>query len=141
MPVFLALAAVGWADGQLDEEEAEAIMRTALEENLDMDEIDAIEAAVAEPLDLKDVDLSALSDADKLFVFAVGSWISTVDGQVDAAERLTLDRLADTLRLSESMRGVARSVTAQLKVDGSAKPGSFFSLRKLRQLITEALGR
>ena len=116
-------------------------MRTALEENLDMDEIDAIEAAVAEPLDLKDVDLSALSDADKLFVFAVGSWISTVDGQVDAAERLTLDRLADTLRLSESMRGVARSVTAQLKVDGSAKPGSFFSLRKLRQLITEALGR
>src|SRR5262249_21185453 len=35
--VFLALAAVGWADGKLDEEEADAIVRTALEEGLELD--------------------------------------------------------------------------------------------------------
>ena len=37
--VYIALAAVGWADGNLDQEEADAIVRTALEEGLDIAEI------------------------------------------------------------------------------------------------------
>ena len=41
--VFLALAAIGWADGKLDEEEADAIVRTALEEGLELEEIGEIE--------------------------------------------------------------------------------------------------
>src|SRR5206468_12674692 len=41
--VFIALAAIGWADGKLDSEEADAIVRTALEEGLAIDEISEIE--------------------------------------------------------------------------------------------------
>jgi len=37
--VFLALAAVGWADGKLDADEADAIVRTAAEEGLPIEQI------------------------------------------------------------------------------------------------------
>jgi hypothetical protein len=47
--VFMALAAVAWADGKVDPEEADAIVRTALEEGLDLDEIADIEQATSRP--------------------------------------------------------------------------------------------
>ena len=43
--VYLGLAAVGWADGKLTPEAADAIVRTALEEGLELDDIAAIEEA------------------------------------------------------------------------------------------------
>ena len=54
--VYLALAAVGWADGQLDQEEADAIVRTALEEGLEIDEIAEIEEATKNPIDIGVID-------------------------------------------------------------------------------------
>ena len=59
--VFLALAAIGWADGKLDAEEADAIVRTALEEGLELDEISEIEEATKTPIDLSVIDRSAMS--------------------------------------------------------------------------------
>ena len=41
--VFVALAAIGWADGQLDADEADAIVRAAADEGLSLEEIAAIE--------------------------------------------------------------------------------------------------
>ncbi|HEY3252389.1 MAG TPA: hypothetical protein VGJ91_00520, partial [Polyangiaceae bacterium] len=62
--VYLALAAVGWADGQLDQEEADAIVRTALEEGLDIDEIAEIEEATEKPIDIGVIDRKNLSKED-----------------------------------------------------------------------------
>ena len=84
--VFVALAAVAWADGTLDPDEADAIVRTALEEGLDLDEIAAIEQATQEPLDLSFIDRSQLTKADRLFIYAVAAWMTRLDGVVhDAA--------------------------------------------------------
>ena len=52
--MFLALAAIGWADDNLDEEEADAIVRLALEEGLEIDEIAEI---VERPLNTVKTDL------------------------------------------------------------------------------------
>jgi uncharacterized membrane protein YebE (DUF533 family) len=54
--VYIALAAIGWSDGQLDQEEADAIVRTALEEGLDIDEIAEIEEATKKPVDIGVID-------------------------------------------------------------------------------------
>ena len=62
--VYVALAAVGWADGKLDQDEADAIVRTALEEGLDITEIAEIEAATKQPIDLGVIDRSNLSKED-----------------------------------------------------------------------------
>ena len=78
--VFLALAAIGWADGKLDPEEADAIVRTALEEGLELEEIAEIEEATKHPIDIGVIDRSNMSKADRLFVYAVASWMTRLDG-------------------------------------------------------------
>src|SRR5258708_23225580 len=80
--VYLALAAVGWADGQLDADEADAIVRTAAEEGLPLEEIAEIEAATKSPIDIGVIDRSNLTKEDRLFAYAVASWITRRDGLV-----------------------------------------------------------
>src|ERR1700751_1034767 len=91
--VFLALAAIGWADGKLDPEEADAIVKTALEEGLGLEGIAEIEGGTKNPLDLGVIDRSNMSKADRLFVYAVASWMTRLDGTVDAPEIAALARL------------------------------------------------
>src|SRR3954463_2302814 len=95
--VYIALAAVGWADGNLDQEEADAIVRTALEEGLDLTEIAEIEAATKERVDLGVIDRKNLSKEDRLFVYGVACWLTRLDGLVTEAETKALADLADTL--------------------------------------------
>ncbi|MFI5300953.1 MAG: hypothetical protein ACHREM_22960, partial [Polyangiales bacterium] len=66
--VFLALAAIGWADGNLDRDEADAIARAALESGLTIDEVSAIEAATKSPVDLETFSKSKLAPLERLFV-------------------------------------------------------------------------
>src|SRR5687768_17707905 len=84
--VYIALAAVGWADGKLDQEEADAIVRTALDEGLALEEIQEIEDATKMPVDIGVVDRKNMSKEDRLFVYAVASWMTRLDGKVTAAE-------------------------------------------------------
>src|ERR1700760_2513596 len=93
--VFIALAAIGWADGKLDRDEADAIVRTALEEGLELEEITEIEEATKKPIDLSFIDRSTMSKADRLFVYAVATWLTRIDGKVDEKEREALKRLGD----------------------------------------------
>ncbi len=52
--IFMALAAIGWADGRLDPDEADAIVRAAVEAGLDLEAIEEIENATRERIDLGD---------------------------------------------------------------------------------------
>jgi uncharacterized membrane protein YebE (DUF533 family) len=137
--VFLALAAVGWADGHLDEREADAIVRTALEEGLELEEISRIEDAVKEPLALGGLDLSKMAKEDRLFVYAVASWITTVDGTVDQAETATLNQLGDALRIPLKPREIAGEIAASIgEIDGGQE-AAFFNLPKLRRTLKQRL--
>src|SRR5215831_7813396 len=99
--VFIALAAIGWADGKLDSEEADAIVRTALDEGLELEEITEIEEATKHPVEIGVIDRAKLSKEDRLFVYAVASWITRLDGTVDAKEIDALSKLADALKVPE----------------------------------------
>lgn len=139
--VFLALAAVGWADGTLAADEADAIVRTALEEGLDIVEIAEIEAATRSKIDIGALDLTRLSKADRLFVYAVGAWIARVDGHVAPQEITALNRLAEALKIPDFPRehvdGIAIAVGHLSEND---KP-AFYNLPLLRQTINEHLDR
>src|ERR1051325_5691865 len=104
--VFIALAAVGWADGKLDQEEADAIGRTALEEGLELAEIAEIEAATKQHIDLGVIDRKSLSKEDRLFVYAVACWLSRLDGVVSAAEARALSDLGEALKIPEKPRAI-----------------------------------
>jgi uncharacterized membrane protein YebE (DUF533 family) len=136
--VYLALAAVGWADGQLDSEEADAIVRTALEEGLELEEIAEIEAATKKPMDLGIVDRTNLSKEDRLFVYAVASWMTRLDGVVSEKEIGALTRLGEALKIPERPRALVDGIAQDVANLSDQRP-SRYDLGALRRIIGERL--
>jgi uncharacterized membrane protein YebE (DUF533 family) len=136
--VYVALAAVGWADGKLDQEEADAIVRTALEEGLDLTEIAEIEAATKEPIDLGVIDRKNLSKEDRLFVYAVACWLTRLDGVVSEAEMEALARLGESLKIPDKPRLIVDAIAQDIANRGDDRPDRY-DLRALRHAIGDRL--
>ncbi len=137
--VFMALAAIGWADGKLDQEEADAIVRTALEEGFSIEEIEEIEAATKSPIQLSDIDLSKLTKEDRLFIYAVATWMSGIDGMVSGPEKAAIDKLGDLLKIPEKPRQHAEAIAREVAESATGKGVVFYDLPKVRKIITERL--
>jgi tellurite resistance protein len=137
--VFLALAAIGWADGNLDAEEADAIVRLAAEEGLEIDEIEEIEKATKSPVDLAVLDRSTLSKADRLFVYAVASWMTRLDGSIDDRELAALRRLGDLLKLPERPREHADMIALEIAELPEGDRPARYDLVALRKTVRERL--
>jgi uncharacterized membrane protein YebE (DUF533 family) len=135
--VYLALAAIGWADGQLTQEAADAIVRTALEEGLDLDSVAEIEEACKKPVELGVVDRMAMSKADRLYVYAVASWITWLDGKVTDAERDALAKLGRALGLPDKPRLHADGIMREIAAASDGRPARFDLLGLRRRLDVE----
>jgi uncharacterized membrane protein YebE (DUF533 family) len=137
--VYIALAAIGWADGHLDQEEADAIVRTALEEGLDIDEISEIEAATKKPVDIGVIDRKNMSKQDRLFVYAVASWMTRLDGQVTDTELAALRKLGDALKVPDKPREHADAIAQEVvELSDDDRPARY-DLVTLRRIIGERL--
>jgi len=136
--VYLALAAVGWADGELDREEADAIVRTALEEGLELDDIAEIEEATQRPIDIGVIDRKNLSKEDRLFVYGVASWITRLDGVVSEGEQSALAKLGDALKVPEKPRNVVDGIAQDVANLSDGRPARY-DLLALRRIIAERL--
>lgn len=136
--VYLALAAVGWADGHLDPDEADAIVRTALEEGLELEAIAEIEAATKDPIDLGVVDRKNLSKEDRLFVYAVASWMTRLDGTVSEKELEVLARLGDALKIPPRPREIVDGIAQDVANLSDDRP-SRYDLPALRRIIGSRL--
>lgn len=133
--VFIALAAVAWADGEIAEDEADAIVRTAAEEGLELEEISEIEEAVHQPVDIGEISIQNMSKADRLFVYAVGAWIARVDGTVAPEEITALNKLAAALRIPDLPREKADRIAMEIgDLSESTKP-AFYQLPMLRKTL------
>jgi uncharacterized membrane protein YebE (DUF533 family) len=137
--VFLALAAIGWADGKLDREEADAIVRTALEEGLELEEIAEIEEATKHPIDMSFIDRSTMSKADRLFVYAVATWLTRIDGKVDDEERAALAKLGDLLKVPAKPREYADEVAKEVASLGDGDRPARYDLKRLRDTLGDRL--
>jgi uncharacterized membrane protein YebE (DUF533 family) len=137
--VYIALAAIGWADGNLDPEEADAIVRTALEEGLELEEIEEIEKATKEPVDIGVIDRRNMSKEDRLFVYAVASWMTRLDGKVTDTETAALAKLGQALKVPERplyhADQIAQEVAGMPEGDRPAR----YDLLALRRIIGDRL--
>lgn len=134
---FMALAAVGWADGTLDAEEADAIARTAAEDGLELEEIQAVEAATKSPVKLGDVDVSQLSDKERLYVYAIAVWIALISDGVSESERNSLDVLGYALRLTAKGRAAMDETVRELIARPEGIKPYRFDLSGLRAAIRQ----
>jgi uncharacterized membrane protein YebE (DUF533 family) len=137
--VFLALAAVGWADGKLDDDEADAIVRTAAEEGLPIEQIAEIEAATKKPIDLGTIDRSSLTKEDRLFVYAVASWMTRLDGKMTADELGALAKLGTALGISEAARSQADGIAQDVAFMPAGDRPDRYDLAKLRRILAARL--
>jgi uncharacterized membrane protein YebE (DUF533 family) len=136
--VYIALAAVGWADGKLDQDEADAIVRAALDEGLELAEINEIEEATKKPVDLSVVE-RGLSKEDRLYVYGIARWITRIDGDVSKAEEEALQKLGDLLKVPERPREIVERIVEDVaKSSGDDKP-SQYDLPALRRILAERL--
>ncbi len=131
--VYLALAAVGWSDGQLDADEADAIVRTALEEGLELDVIGEIEQATKKPVSIDVIDRLSMTKSDRLYVYAVGSWITRLDGVVTPEEEAALKKIGDLLGVPDAPRQHADAILADIAKEDD-RPARFDLLRLRREL-------
>lgn len=137
--VFLALAAIGWADGRLDPDEADAIVRTALEEGLEIDEIAEIESATKQPIDMGVIDRGGMSKEDRLFVYAVASWMTRLDGLVTESEEAALSKLGEALKVPERPREHADKIAQEVAALPEGDRPARYDLPALRRIIGERL--
>lgn len=135
--IYLALAAVGWADGQLTPAAADAIVRTALEEGLEIEEIAQIEEACKNRIDVGIVDRYKMSKSDRLYVYAIASWITQLDGNVTDAEQRALKKLARALGVPNAPRVHADAIMR--KIAEKADRPERFDLLALRLTLDERL--
>jgi tellurite resistance protein len=126
--VFVALAAVAWADGKLDPDEADAIVRAAVDEGLPLEEIAEIESATKTKVDL-----------GALFVYAIACWIARLDGQVTPAEATALAGLGEKLGIPERPRAHAEAAAREVAEMPEGDRPARYDLVALRRILGERL--
>jgi uncharacterized membrane protein YebE (DUF533 family) len=133
--VFIALAAIAWADGALDPDEADAIVRAAVDEGVDMAEIVEIEEATQKPVTLGALEKSDLSKDDRLFVYAIACWIARLDGKITEEESGALAGLAEKLEVPERRRAHAEKRAAEVAALPDGDRPARYDLAKLRAIL------
>jgi hypothetical protein len=101
---FLALAAIGWADGSLQRIEATGLLRAARESGLSAKDLAEIEAATKKSLTIEDVDLSGMSEWDQVMTYALATWLAQLDGVLSTDEHTVMVILGDRMGLAEGLR-------------------------------------
>jgi len=137
--IFVALAAVGWADGQLDSDEADAIVRAAVDAGLELDAIEEIERATKERVEIQSLDRTGLSKQDRLFVYAIACWIAQLDGTTTEEEARALARLGDALGIPERPRFVAEKLAKEIAQLPEGDRPARYDLARLHASIGERL--
>jgi uncharacterized membrane protein YebE (DUF533 family) len=137
--VFLSLCAIGWADGQLDREEADGIVRAASEAGLDIDALQEIEEATKTSRSLDTLDRSKLTPVERTFVYATAVWLARLDGHVDIEERIALKKLGDLLALPDGIRTHASAAALEIANLESGDRPDQYDFTKLRARLEERL--
>jgi hypothetical protein len=152
---FLALAAVAWADGRLDPDEADAIVRAAADEGISIEGLESIEGSVkayrerprggprdgkSGGPDLSFLDRSNMTKHDRVFLYGVACWISQLDRIVTPEESDTLQRLGERLGVPDRLRARAEELAREIASLPDGDRPDRYDLARLRERIGDRLG-
>ena len=101
---FLALAAIGWADGSLQRVESTGLLRAATEAGIAGDDYNEIEEASKAHTTLDRVDLAGMTQWDQVLTYALAAWFAQLDGVLSTSEKETMADLGDKLGLTDALR-------------------------------------
>jgi uncharacterized membrane protein YebE (DUF533 family) len=130
--VYFALAALAWADGFVNDEDAEAIARVAEYDGLDEDSLARIKSRIRQRVTLDSIDVAQLTEEDRLYVYAVASWMARLDGAVSKHESQVLANVASMLTLTPQQCERARAEAIEVATSSGRRPKdyNFVALRQ-----------
>ena len=138
--VFLALAAVGVADGAASDDELEALVHAAEASGVSSAEVEEIKTAARTVKgNFSEVANLRLTPEERLFAYAIATWLVRVDGMVMPEEKMALYKLGNALKLADGDR--TRASAASFKVwqlDPTVRPQRF-DIAALSEAIKAAL--
>ncbi len=134
----LALCAIAWADGTVDPAESAGIRDAGRQLGLNAEDSKVVDEALSRRYDLSEVETVRMSRLTRLFTYAAGFWIASVDGALSPEEEQVLGLLGDRLGLSQVARDRARTVVSAAAGIQSGQP---FDLQKLRGRLSAGLSQ
>jgi hypothetical protein len=136
---FLALAAIGWADGSLQAIEATGLLRAAREAGVTGNDFAEIEHAVANKTSLDAIDVSNLGAWEQVLTYALAAWLAQLDGVVSTREKGPLTDLGDRLGLAQPLRVRAAAAANDIAcLPGGGRPERY-DFQKLAARLRERL--
>ena len=138
---FLALAAIGWADGSLQRVESTGLLRAAREAGIAGDDYNTIEAAAKAHTSLDKIDLAGMSQWDQVLTYALAAWFAQLERGASSTRprRTRWPTSATKLGLSEALRvrcaAAANDITC---LPGGGKPERY-DFQKLAARLRERL--
>lgn len=137
--VFLALATVAWANGDLSADERAGILGAARSTGYSEEELAVLSKAIETPRELSSLALQRLSALDRVFAYAAAEWLARLEGTVGQQEAAALKALGDYLKLGETVRVKARQAVQDIaKLPTGAKPGRY-DFAKLREALERSM--
>lgn len=132
---FIALSAIAWADGFMAYDEARAICHAAASCGIVGQDFDDVERATRERQAIWMIDAATLTHEQRMFCFAMATWIAYADGRVVEEETAMIEALGDALRLDPKERLIATAAAAELgALDPDARPSRYDVVGLARRL-------
>jgi hypothetical protein len=132
---FLALAAIGWADGSLQRIEREGLVRAAKECGITGDDLALVDAASTERRTLDGVDLHGLTRWEQVLTYALASWFAALDGVISTSEHETMVRIGDKLGLDPALRARAGAAANDIAcLPGAGRPERYDFVKLVARL-------
>jgi uncharacterized tellurite resistance protein B-like protein len=132
---FLALAAIGWADGSLQRIEREGLVRAAKECGIAGEELARVETAAKERRTLEGIDLAGMSRWEQVLTYALASWFAALDGVISTSEHATMVKIGDKLGLDDALRIRAAAAANDIAcLPGGGRPERYDFVKLVERL-------
>src|SRR5687768_4445331 len=115
--VFQSLLAIGWIDGTLRTDEANAILAAAEDAGLPRAEFARVRAMTASRVDFGDLKMDGMTREQRLYVYGVASWVARVDDTVTRDEQAGLHAVATLLGVSGRGRRTLDELVEELRAE------------------------
>lgn len=136
---FLALAAIGWADGSLQRIEAVGLLHAAKEAGLSVEDFAEVEAATKKATTIDELDLAGMSQWDQVFTYALAAWFAQLDGVVSTSEHTVMVTLGEKLGLPEPLRKRAQVAAYDIACLPESGRPERYDFQKLAARIAERM--
>jgi uncharacterized membrane protein YebE (DUF533 family) len=136
---FLALAALGWADGSMRKNERAGLGRAAKECGLAGDDLAAVEAALTQETKLDDFVPGDMTEWQRVLTYALAVWLTRLDGVQSSDEHASLGQLAKRLDVKKHICDRAAAAALDIAALPTGGRPETFEFSKLATRLAEKL--